>query len=446
VTAPAIVVDNLVKHYRLYDRPGDMVVEAVTRRPRHRLVEALRGVSFSVGKGEIVGILGRNGAGKSTLLKVMTGVLSPTSGAVRINGRVSQMLELGTGFDPELSGADNIYLGGLSIGMSRKEIERKYQSIVAFSELEADIARPFRTYSSGMQARLTFSVACSIDPEVLIVDEWLAVGDARFAAKCYDRIRQFRDAGASVVFVTHNYSTVTEFCDRGLILDKGQVYFEGSPSDTVFRYAELLFGAPSAPSAPSAAGEGAPAQTPADEPAGAAQERAIALNRIAHDFTHRFGDGAARFKAVAIRNHAGDLTSVLKSGEKFRVRIYIEVHAPIEEMVVGMFFKDAMGRVIAQTTSQCFQSVDKLANLPPGMQFSVTFSGLMTLSAGYYFLGVAMARPTAEKFDVVDNIVMFEVLDSPHVLRDSIVNFFPDYEVELPIAEAEVTESRVATG
>ena len=238
----AITVQDLGKQFRIYDRPGHLLSELVLRRPRHRTITALDGLSFTVARGEILGIVGRNGAGKSTLLKLLTGVLEPSSGAIEVHGKVSHLLELGGGFNPHYSGRENIYFGGACMGMSRREIDRKLDSIIAFSELSADIDRPFRTYSSGMQARLTFAVAISVDPEILIIDEWLAVGDARFALKCYEKIREFRDRGVTILFVTHNYDLLLELCDRGMVLDRGRLVHLGDPSSAVMNYHRIIYG------------------------------------------------------------------------------------------------------------------------------------------------------------------------------------------------------------
>jgi ABC-type polysaccharide/polyol phosphate transport system ATPase subunit len=419
VSRPAIIVDNLHKAYRIYKKPSDVLVEGIAGKRKHTLHEALKGVSFEVNRGEVLGILGRNGAGKSTLLKVMTGAISPTSGSVTINGRISQMLELGTGFDLEATGAENIYLGGFCLGMSRKEIDRKYDSIVAFSELADFMDRPFRTYSLGMQARLTFAVAIHVDPEVLIIDEWLAVGDARFAMKCYERIRKFREQGSTVVFVTHNYSTVTEFCDKGLILDNGSLHFIGPPEEAVYRYSKLLFGESKSHAEP---GSTSAANTPVD------QQIPVTLNRIAHDFSNRFGEGGARMLAVSIINAAGEVTPIVPSGERFTIRFHVRIETPIPELVVGLYVKDRVGRVITSTTNHCFPDLPRLTNVQPG-EMLVDIQGSMTLSTGYYFLGTTLGKPDGQKYDLVDGIVMLEVINSPGVLNDSVVNFFPKISV-----------------
>ena len=237
----AIRVAHLSKVFRVYSKPADMFWETVTGKPRHKQFWALRDVTFDVRRGQVVGLIGRNGAGKSTLLKIITGTLDKTEGVVEVQGRVSSILELGTGFNGEYTGRENVYLGGLMVGLTRQEVTRKLDWIIDFSELRDFIDQPFKTYSSGMQAQLTFATAACIDPDILIIDEALSVGDAHFQRKSFGKIREFRKAGRTILLVSHDVDTISTFCDHAILLDGGQVYEQGEPQHIGKVYYKMLF-------------------------------------------------------------------------------------------------------------------------------------------------------------------------------------------------------------
>lgn len=239
-----IHIEDLSKMYKLYDRPIDRLKESLglSRQKRYKEHYALKHVSFDVHKGETVGIIGTNGSGKSTVLKIITGVLNPTSGTVEVDGRISALLELGAGFNMEYSGLENIYLNGTMIGFSREEIDERLEAILSFADIGDFIHQPVKTYSSGMFVRLAFAVAINIDPEILVVDEALSVGDVFFQAKCYHKFEEFKKQGKTILFVSHDLGSVAKYCDRVILLNKGVKLDEGSPKAMVDMYKQLLVG------------------------------------------------------------------------------------------------------------------------------------------------------------------------------------------------------------
>ena len=238
----AIKVDNISKLYKLYDKPSDRFKEALglSRKKRYKEHYALDNVSFDVQRGETVGIIGTNGSGKSTILKIITGVLNPTKGNIQINGRISALLELGAGFNMEYTGLENVYLNGTMIGFSREEIDRKLQDILAFADIGEFVNQPVKTYSSGMFVRLAFAVAINIDPEILIVDEALSVGDVFFQAKCYKKFEEFKEQGKTVLFVSHDLGSISKYCERVVLLNRGVKILEGEPKEVIDTYKKIL--------------------------------------------------------------------------------------------------------------------------------------------------------------------------------------------------------------
>lgn len=237
-----IVVDNITKIYNIYNSPQDRLKEAFSRRKNfHSEFYALKNVCFSADEGEVIGIMGSNGAGKSTLLKIITGVLQPTYGEVAVSGRISSLLELGAGFNPEYTGMENIYFYGTIMGMSREEMDEKVDSILAFAEIGDFVHQPVKSYSSGMFARLAFSCAINVEPDVLIVDEILSVGDLRFQSKCFQKFKEFKEKGVTILYVGHDISTMRSFCDRCIWLHHGEILDSGDPASISARYIEYMY-------------------------------------------------------------------------------------------------------------------------------------------------------------------------------------------------------------
>jgi len=314
-SAVAIRVRNLSKVYKLYARPRDMLIEMATRRNRHTEFWALRDVSFEVGRGEVVGVVGRNGAGKSTLLKVLAGTLDKTEGEVEVHGKVSAILELGTGFHDDYTGRENVYMGGMCLGMSKAEIDKKYDSIVAFSELADVIDRPFRTYSSGMKAKLTFSTAISVDPEILILDEALAAGDAYFVSKCMQRVREICSSGATVFFVSHSMQLIQELCTRALWIDGGRLVHEGKAPNVAAAYTQSVW---------------------SESERRNLEQNARALAATVESGRYTVGGEQVRITAVKLLDRDGNEKALFDHGEPFRVRIEWEGRSEQEKVFASV--------------------------------------------------------------------------------------------------------------
>ncbi len=309
---PVITVDGVSKRYRLYSRPIDRIIEFVTGRARHQPYWGLRDVSFSIGSGEIVGIVGRNGAGKSTLLRLLTGISTPTSGEITIRARMSAILELGSGFHPELSGRENVYLGGAVLGMSTADVEARYDGIVDFAELGPYMDMPFKTYSLGMQARLSFSVASCIDPEIMIIDEALGAGDGAFIAKCFERIRQICAGGATVVFVSHNTYLVQRRCQRALWIDQGRLVADGDPATVCRDYESLLRSI----SQDEAMARNRAAMSRFED----ADSKAVDLAPLSR-ISHRWGTGEVRITALNLLDAEQKPLTTIFGGDSLTIRL-----------------------------------------------------------------------------------------------------------------------------
>ncbi len=379
--SPAIAVAGVSKRYRIYKRPIDRIWERLTGRVRHQSYWALRSVSFEVARGEILGLMGRNGAGKTTLLRLLTGVTSPTSGVIDIRYRMAAILELGSGFHPEFTGRENVFLGGAVLGMDDDEIRSKYDAIVDFAELGPYMDMPFKTYSLGMQARLSFSVASSINPDILIIDEALGAGDGAFISKCFERIRQICASGATVIFVSHNLYLLQRLCKRALWLEQGQLVGEGDPAIIVRDYEALL--------------------------RSVAQDEAMARNRMAlarfedfpeasnafklgrHEFSHRWGTGEVRIASFDVLGPDGQPTTSVLSGERMRIRMRFEGQSDDRDLALVVTVHREDG-VVAAT----FDAREAGVSFGPVMVSGVALltADPLLLGQGRYFLSPHIYR------------------------------------------------------
>jgi lipopolysaccharide transport system ATP-binding protein len=417
----AVAVRDLQKIFKVYARPRDLLLETLLGRSRHHAFSALRGVSLSVRRGEVVGIVGRNGAGKSTLLRIIAGTLSASSGQVEVDGRVSAILELGTGFNPDYTGRENIYLGGLCLGLSRQLIRAREAEIISFSELEDFIDQPFKTYSSGMQARLAFSVAVSVDPEVLIVDEALAVGDAKFQLKSFDRMRSLRDGGRTILMVSHDINSITALCDRAILLERGSVLMEGDPNTVGKAYHELLFGPPKPvpTSKPLISQDSSAADEPRALPESPGTLAAAIETTLPHE--HRYGDHRAVIAEACIVDESGNFVTQLETGEVYRFRFIVEANDDIADYVVGLLIRTPRGIEVLGTDSRSWDRGKLPARLEKGRRYCLDTKFKNNLAPGLFFLTASIATMSEIKIDHRFDCLSFRVNGRNNLYTSSLV-------------------------
>lgn len=371
----AVNVDGLWKSFRLYHERNQYLKAAILRGRRARYEEfwALRDVSFTVPTGTTFGVIGSNGSGKSTLLKTLTGILTPDKGSVRVKGRISALLELGAGFHPELSGRENVFLNGAILGLTRKEIEAKFDDIVEFSGLENFIDTPVKNYSSGMFVRLGFAVAAHVEPEVLLIDEVLSVGDESFQRKSAERIEQFRREGRTIVFVSHGLAQVEQLCETVAWLEKGELRMVGRAGDVISEY----------------------------------QGNSHQAQRVEGEHGSRWGTGEAQIVGVRLLDHDGQPTSVLATNESATIHIDLSAHMPLQDTVV-------FARIETLTGHPVWGSSTRRNNLAMGMldgsaSVDIAFPSFPLLE-GVYDLSISLNDHTETHFyDHWEKKVRFEV-------------------------------------
>src|ERR1700730_9413734 len=326
-----ISVQNVSKAYHLYHHPFDRVLGAFAlSRKQKAEFWALRNINLRVEKGEVFALMGPNGSGKSTLLQVISGILQPTSGRVLCAGRIAALLELGAGFNPEFSGRDNVYLNGEIMGLSRKEIERAFPRIEAFADIGRFIDRPVKEYSSGMYVRLAFSAAIHIDPEILIVDEALAVGDAIFASRCIRKLEELRQRRVTVLLVSHDLGLVKRLSDRAAFMLEGRIVMEGTPKDAVNRYIGFVL----------------------DRERAVKESESTPEEGVASNSSFRHGDGASRILDVQLLNRTGEPCRVFRPGESLIIRIQAVFEHPVSNPVIGILIRNRIGMDVFGTNTR----------------------------------------------------------------------------------------------
>lgn len=403
----AIQVKGVEKAYKLYDKPSDRLKEALglSRKKKYKEHYALKGVDLTIHQGETVGIIGTNGSGKSTILKIITGVLNPTAGEVTVNGRISALLELGAGFNMEYNGIENIYLNGTMIGFTKKEIDARMEDILSFADIGEYVNQPVKTYSSGMFVRLAFAVAINIDPEILIVDEALSVGDVFFQAKCYHKFEEFKQMGKTILFVSHDLSSISKYCDRVVLLNQGVKLGEGSPKEMIDAYKQVLVG-----------------QFPLPDENGhefladgkVAAAAAKAGQRISQEENNRqadlkeemavnpelleYGTKEALIEEYNITDEAGRKTGAIIKGQScsvhMTVRFFRDIHAPIFAFTI----KNIKGVEITGTNTMVEKAF--LEPVQAGSVKRITFTQKLDLQGGEYLLSLGVTGYEKEDFKV----------------------------------------------
>jgi lipopolysaccharide transport system ATP-binding protein len=402
--ATALRVENVSKQYRIYEHPGDRLKESLTRGrwKRHREFWALRDVSFEVEAGTTTGIIGPNGSGKSTLLQIITGTLEPTHGSVHHEGRIAALLELGAGFNPEFTGLENIYLNAQLLGFSRSETEERLPEIKRFAEIGDFLEQPVKTYSSGMYVRLAFAIAVSADPQILIVDEALSVGDAVFQHRCLRRIKEMQQAGATILFVSHDAPAVRALCTRAILLNNGRMVADGKPSDVLNRYQKLIM---SRERAYEASKMVAPEADEADE---AGELSLIDGNFKPLNYTYRHGDGSAEILSVELLDASRRPIELVETGEPVLVRVRARLNRDAENPVCGFLIRNRHGIHVYGTNTEIQQA--DFGTVRSGELIEATFAFNCWLGTGEFTITAAIHSHSAISFDWLDDVVHFRVM------------------------------------
>lgn len=405
----AIEVKNVTKIYRLYDRSIDRIKDALslTRKKVYKEHYALRDVSFSINEGETVGIIGTNGSGKSTILKIITGVLNPTEGEVVVNGRISALLELGAGFNMEYTGIENVYLNGTMIGFTKEEIDAKLDAILEFADIGDFVYQPVKTYSSGMFVRLAFAVAINIEPEILIVDEALSVGDVFFQAKCYKKFEEFKQMGKTIVFVSHDLSSISKYCDRVVLLNKGVKESEGTPKAMVNLFKKILVGQNKTVE------EATPLQVESEN---ALWKNAYQINPEVDEY----GSGKATIVDFGVFDEDGNLTNCILKGTTFSIKSKVTFHEALPDPIFTYSFKDVKGTVI--TGSNTMYENAGVGMVHEGDTYVATFTQEMNLQGGDYFLSISCTGYGEDGFTAYHRL--YDVINITVVSSKNTVGFY----------------------
>lgn len=387
-----IEIKNISKIYNLYNKPSDRLKEALfSRKSRHTEFAALNDVSFNVNEGEILGIIGKNGSGKSTILKIITSVLTPTSGECIVKGKIAALLELGAGFNMEYTGIENIYLNGQMIGFSKDEMDKKLQDIIDFADIGEHIYQPVKTYSSGMFARLAFSVAISVDPDILIVDEALSVGDVFFQNKCYRRFEEFRERGKTILFVTHDMGSVIRYCNRCVLLNAGKKVAEGKPQEMVDLYKRIMVGQWNE-------------NEESSEEASSIQSSNVKNDQLWKDQISTnpdievYGDGRADIIDFGIFSDTGDIGNNVYKGDYYSIKMRVRINEDNLNPIFAFKLRDIKGTELTGTNTM-LEDIDT-SQCKKGDIVTITFRQKQYLQPGQYLVSLGCTAFEGDQFVV----------------------------------------------
>ena len=489
MSANAIEVNGVTKIYRMYDKPIDRLKESLspTHKCYHKDFYALNSLSFQVEKGQTVGIIGTNGSGKSTILKIITGVLTPTTGTVTVDGKISALLELGAGFNMDYRGIENIYMNGTMMGYTKKEMDSKLQEILDFADIGDFVYQPVKTYSSGMFVRLAFALSINVEPEILIVDEALSVGDVFFQAKCYRKMEEIRKKGTTILMVTHDMGSIIKYCDKVVLLNRGEFIAEGEAGRMVDLYKKILagqldslkeelendysggmteadendgsagngpqegrgdgYGANGAGGAERETGSaGNEAETAGNEAGGngrasgghgekSGHKAGLMKDKITINANRtEYGDGRAEIFDLGLLDSRGNLTNLLLKGEMFTIRERIRFHAPLSCPIFTYTIKDKKGTELSGTNTM-YEGSD-VKPVQPGDVYDVSFTQKMTLQGGEYLLSMSCTG-----FEGEEHVVYHRLYDVANITvisnKNTVGVFDMESQVEVSLTKAE---------
>jgi len=423
----AIKVSNLTKTYHLYNKPQDRLKEALHpfKKSYHHDFYAMDDVSFTINKGETIGIIGKNGAGKSTLLKMITGVLTPSSGEVETYGKIASLLELGAGFNPDMTGLENIYLNGTLMGFTKEEMDPKIDAILAFADIGEFIYQPVKMYSSGMFARLAFSVSINVEPDILIVDEALSVGDMAFQMKCFKKFQEFQSQGRTILFVTHALDTILRYCNRGIVIDAGKLVFDDTPKAAVDAFKKVL------------SNDFYKIEKSTQTTTNNTTNSLMKDSFTTHKELDIYGNGKATISDYGILNEENTPSSIVNYDSQFKIIMKVKVVEKIQDPIFAFTLKDVKGLEITGTNTS--MKYIHTGNYASGQIITITFTQKANLQLGSYALSlgcVGLNETGIEVYSRIYDAIIFDIIGS-----EQMVGFF-DLKSEIEITHLSESDEK----